>query len=180
MPLLVRKLVTKGKNAETDNRLSLVAGVIPGQHDTPDAHWDDSDGCKLEARLTEICIDLTVLVEEKYRASQLAQHTWLLKRRDQIIEGARIARIEAERKERERLEKLERERIDRLIGDAEQLRRAQSIRAYVADATAQHIAQTGAEDDPALERWRAWALAQADLIDPVKNGRFIQTVDDLG
>ena len=180
VPFTVRKLTTKGKNADTDTKLSLVAGIIPGQRETPDAHWDDRDGCKLEARLTEICTDLTVLVEEKYRASQLAQHTWLLERRAQMIEDARRARIEAERKKRERLEKLERERIDRLIGDAEQLRRAQSIRAYVADATALHVAQTGAKDDPALERWRAWALAQADRIDPVKNGRLIQAVDDVG
>jgi hypothetical protein len=49
----------------------------------------------------------------------------------------RKAKLEAERKERERLEQLERERIDRLIGDADQLRRAQAIRACVADCESQ-------------------------------------------
>ena len=62
----------------------------------------------------------------------------------------------------------------------DQLRRAQVIRTYVAEATSLHIANTGASNDPTLERWRAWAFAQADRIDPVKNGRFIQSLDDLG
>ena len=88
LPLLVRKLVTKGKNAESDTRLSLVAGVVPGQHATPDAVWDDSDGRKLETRLTEICVDLAVLVEEKYRKSQLSHHEWIIERRAAAIEAA--------------------------------------------------------------------------------------------
>lgn len=178
LPLLVRKLVTKGKNADSDTRLSLVAGVVPGQHETPDTVWDDSDGRKLETRLTEICVDLAVLVEEKYRKSQLSRHEWLIESRAAAIETARKARIESERKERERLENLERERISRLISDAEQLRHAQAIRAYVAEATKLYAAQPGAENNPALGRWRAWALAQADGIDPIQNGRFIQAIDD--
>lgn len=178
LTLLVQKLIKKGKAADTDTRLSLVAGAVPGQHEVPDAHWDDSSRRKLETRLTEICVDLAVLVEEKYRKSQIDHHEWLNERLAAAIEAARQAKIEADRKERERLEQLERERIDRLIADAEQLRRAQAIRAYVTEANTLHAAHT-TDRNPALDRWRAWALAQADRIDPVKNGRFLLAVDDL-
>ena len=179
-PITAQKLVAKGKDAETDQRLSIVAGVIPGQRDKVLAQWNDADDARLETRVSDIAVDIAVLLEQEYRDRKVSGHEWLIRRRAELIEEARKAKIEAERKERERLEQLERERIDRLIGDADQLRRAQAIRAYVTEATALHAAQTGIEDDAALDRWRAWALAQADRTDPVKNGRFIQAVDDLG
>ena len=173
LPLIVRKFVRTGKNAETDARLSVVVGTVPGYHEGIEARWDDAEGRKLESMLTEITVDLVVLMEQHYRDSCFRHHGWLVERRAEAIKAAEKARIEAERRERERIEKLEQAQVDRLLADADLLRQAQTIRAYVAEIAALYGSDSNSVQ---VENWRAWALAQADRIDPDKSGRFLGAV----
>ena len=38
----------------------------------------------------------------------------------------------------------------------------------------------GAVEAEAFDRWRCWALEQADRIDPVAGGAFLKALDDVG
>jgi hypothetical protein len=74
----------------------------------------------------------------------------------------------------EREQRLEQVRIDRLLNEAASLRRAADIRAHVhaVEHAIEHKGMTAPTDEVA--RWARRALAQADRIDPVKDGRFFQ------
>jgi hypothetical protein len=64
--------------------------------------------------------------------------------------------------------RLERERIARLVTQAKSLDRANQIRTYV--ETVRGRAPDTLIPQTDLDRWSAWALGEADRIDPVKNG----------
>lgn len=100
----------------------------------------------------------------------------LIERQAAAVKAAGEARIEAENCERERIKKLEQERVEQLLADADQLRQAQAIRAYVAEVVELYGSQSAPAEGTTFHEWRAWALAQADRIDPVKNGRFLESV----
>jgi hypothetical protein len=178
LPLIARKLLTNGSGAEADTKLSIVLGAGPGLRESVIAHWDDVKDRKLETKLTEIVVTLAVLLEQRYRDEQAQQHKWLLERREAAIEAAENARIDAERRERERIQKLEQERVERLLVDADKLRQAEAIRDFVAIGMMHFTAQAGSSETSTLEKWRAWALDQADRIDPIKNGRFLESLQD--
>ena len=66
-------------------------------------------------------------------------------------------------------------RVERLLGEAEALRNARAIRAYVEEVR---------EADPMvpqadLDVWTKWALEQADRIDPVLSGSFLKGLADM-
>jgi hypothetical protein len=65
-------------------------------------------------------------------------------------------------------------RIDRLINGADMLERAARIRRYVASVRAANAAIPKPAGLDALESWTEWALMQADSIDPVASGPFIE------
>ena len=68
-------------------------------------------------------------------------------------------------------------RIDRLLDEAESLRQAMDIRAYV-DAVKNIVAsETTSISAYAIERWSKWALAEAHRIDPMRSARFLGTFD---
>jgi hypothetical protein len=165
-----------GKGGEV-NRLSIIVGVAPDGHGHKFARWDDSDSLKLESALTEIVVEIVTLVESRYRERCVDHYKWALERRDAEIEAARKAKLEAERLERERLAARERARVERLLGEAERLRQADAIRAYVGEVERR---ASDAIDAEAFERWRTWALEQANRIDPIVNGAFLKTLDELG
>ena len=177
VPVIVQKMVMKGKNAETDNRLSIIAGMIPDQSERILRRWDDPPDGKLEALITDVAVDLVVLIEERFRAERMRRHEWRLEHREQCIEKARLAKLEAERKERERREALEQARIDRLLYDADQLQKAQLIRQYVAEV-GRHLEAAPHPAAQDFREWSGWALAQADRIDPVRNSSFLERIED--
>lgn len=140
--------------------------------------WEDTKVEPVEKAVTDIVVQLIVAAERQHRQGAHQHYEWLLERKARLIEEARRAREEAERKERERQVQLEREQIDRLLADATALRQAQDIRAYVR-AVNELCAVNGsplAADD--LRTWKEWALAQADRIDPVVSGKFIDSMKD--
>lgn len=83
-------------------------------------------------------------------------------RREEMRQELEKRRIEAERKERERLAELERNRREALIGQAQGWRTAEDLRAFVALA----MAKLG-DENATVRRWRDWALAVADRLDPL-------------
>lgn len=101
-----------------------------------------------------------------------------VRRSTQLEEDARQRQPELERQERERLRQLEQARIDRLLDEAESLRRATNIRAYVAAVQAIVADETAPISAEEMQRRSKWALAQADRIDPVRSARFIDTFDE--
>lgn len=140
--------------------------------------WEDDGDTRIESFVGEIVVNTIVAAELQYRAQETGHHEWLIKRKAQMIEQARIRKEEAERRELERLRQLEQARIDRLLGEAADFRRANDIRAYV--HSVQQALRNGSPEHSAdeLAEWSRWALAQADRIDPVLSGRFLEPERD--
>ena len=110
---------------------------------------------------------LTALVDTSW-ARRVRE--WFRWRRHHIVESReRAVRAieEAARRERERREvevrALHSRRQRLLLRAIDRARRAQEIRAFVADLAASQA--TGDVDEEGLARWKVWALAQADALD---------------
>jgi hypothetical protein len=72
--------------------------------------------------------------------------------------------------------KREKIRYRRLIGNCEDWRRANDIRAFVAGVEESRLASI---DAGAFTAWKRWALAHADRIDPLQDeDLFDQKVED--
>jgi hypothetical protein len=162
-------------SASDQLRLAILAGL--GSQEARTAWTDDEHG-KLESHMTGIAIELVLTAEHQHREGALRHHQWRIERKAQIEEEDRQRRAEAERAERERQERLEQARIDRLLKDADAFRKANEIRTYVAALTSR-VQENGKAELEDLERWREWALAQADRIDPAIGGAFLNARDDL-
>ncbi len=138
------------------------------------AAWQDGEEGPLEHRIAEIAVDIVIAAETKYRESCQRQFEWRVQRKASLEEELRRQELERQKKERDRQEKLAQARIDRLLNEAASLRRAADIRAYV-DAVEQESEREGiVASREEIARWARWARAQADTIDPVKNGAFLQ------
>ncbi|MBS0561850.1 MAG: hypothetical protein JSR21_17515 [Proteobacteria bacterium] len=133
--------------------------------------WEDG-GRRLEQIVRDIAIELVLQGEEDHRAQVMGRYEWRVQARADLIERLRRQREEAERRERERLAELERQRIERLLGEAESLRKASTIRRYVADAVRVSKASHNGAVPQDARTWADWALAQANRIDPIRSGVF--------
>lgn len=155
-------------------RLAITQGY---QREKERAAWQDGADARVERLMAEIAVEIVTAAELKYREGCVWQFEWRVKRKAEREEELRQRQLELERQERERQQRLEQARIDRLLDEAATLRRATEIRAYVhAVKQATTGGGIGATTDE-VERWAQWALAEADRIDPVKNGRFLETPD---
>lgn len=123
--------------------------------------WSDADG-PLEKRLPELVSGLLVAAEYGYRESLVRAHTYLAERKAQAIEERRRQLEEAAKQERARIEREAKKRFDALLADVRSWRTAAEIRAYV-DAR-----MALAPDDAGLRDWAAWAMAEAEGIDPLQ------------
>lgn len=139
--------------------------------------WQDGEEGPLERHLSEIAAEIVVAAEQSYRQGCVRNFEWRVKRKAELEEELRARQRERERQELERRAKLEQARIDRLVGEAASLRRAADIRAYVAAVKQAVDSDDLAPQAGVLARWENWALAQADRIDPVKNGKFLQGLE---
>lgn len=111
-----------------DERLELSILKRGGLLD-PTATWKDDETGKLEARLTEIAVQIGLAAEIQHREHAAHNYQWRVERKAQLEEQER--KLEAERVERERREKLEQARVDRLLRDARAFEQAGLIRKYV-------------------------------------------------
>jgi hypothetical protein len=132
--------------------------------------WEDAANTKVEDDLEEIAVKVLLAAELQYREGRLSYHQWWVSRRQQVIEEQRLAREKAEKDEQERKDRAEKERIDGLLGQAEALRKAETIRTYVERVREQ---ATGRES---VEAWALWAIKIADDLDPVTSGRFLHAL----
>lgn len=139
------------------------------------AAWEDTEQVHLEDVLSEIVTEILVAGEEQYREWRIRQHEWMVQRKAELQEEERQRILEQERRAREALEAEERARVERLLSEAMALQKADTIRNYVAEvierASLMETPQSG------VKRWAAWALAQADRIDPVKNLLFLELME---
>lgn len=132
--------------------------------------WQDEKDHRVEQHLTEAAVHIILAAELQYREDLVFRHKWRIERRAEMIEEDRRAREKAAREERERLERLARERVARLLAEADALRGAEAIRAYVERVRA--IAPGAGHGPDRIERWAEWARRVADEVDPVTSGRF--------
>ena len=134
--------------------------------------WQDGDAGPIERQLQDIAVELVVYGEIQYRESCELHHQWRITRRAQLEEEIRQRQKEAERQERARKIKLEKARIDRLLREASALRQANEIRAYVDAVRSANAISRDPVPQVELDIWVAWALAQANRIDPIATGAF--------
>lgn len=125
--------------------------------------WEDQEGVLVEKHVQKIVVALVVEAERQYREAVKRRYQWHLEREREREEKARHEEEERVRMEKERLEQEQQARVDRLLAAANALDQATRIRAYV-------TAMVAARDQPeaTLTDWAAWALREADRIDPTK------------
>ena len=147
-------------------RLRLTIGL---SHAKPGhKQWEDGRGSLLESQLTDILVAVLVLAEENHRKAAIRYREWQIERKADIEkEVAKMLADEAQ-KRRELRERQLQERIDHLVSQATQMERANQIRAYV-HAVKERSSELTISDEQ-LNKWQAWARAEADRIDPVRNG----------
>jgi hypothetical protein len=140
--------------------------------------WADAGKNRVEHHLADIAVAILVEGERRYRANVHRYREWVIRRKVELAEESRKREEERQRLERKRIASLEKARIGRLLTQAHALRQANEIRHYAAAVR---------EIQPQLERplgkadlrsWIAWALEQADRIDPIVSGLFRTVQDD--
>ena len=126
------------------------------------------------AVIREVAIVLVLGGEKAHREAAVSGHEWRVKQRAAALERRRKEAEEAARRERERIAALERRRVERLLGEAAAWQNARAIRAYVAEVRAASPPVAAAD----LQAWADWALARADMIDPVVSLSFLRSPEE--
>jgi hypothetical protein len=129
--------------------------------------WADAPGDLLEGKLSEAAVGMALAAELLRRKWAEEHATYERKRREEAEREARRKAEEAERHERQRRAAEAQARIDALLADADAFEKAKRIRAYVA-VVSESVPDV---DKERFAAWAAWALAEADRIDPVASGR---------
>lgn len=137
--------------------------------------WRDEDDIPLESQLTEIVIGLGVAAETMHREGRRLHQEWLVQHEAEKIEAARKRKIEEERRLRQEREAAEKARHDALLRDAEDLGKAERLRAYVDFVLASPPAGISRE---ALAEWGGYVRRQADRIDPRTSGRLVASINE--
>jgi hypothetical protein len=117
----------------------------------------------------------SLTAEVHHREQCLRIHEWLIERKVNLEAKLRKEKAEAEQRERERIAALAKARTDRLLAQATSLTQANAIRAYVETVCSAAVDASVPPDE--LQQWRAWALEQADRVDPVVSGAFLKGMD---
>lgn len=141
------------------------------------ATWTDQDSAPLEVQLTAFATELLVVAETRYRRAEAATHANRIARRVEIAANLAARQADAVRRRDEREALKAEARRQRLLGLAQDWRGARDIRAFVAEV----IGELGDAPDPdgTLADWRAWALAEADDLDPALRGDLVRwSADD--
>jgi hypothetical protein len=145
---------------------SLLLMIEKGRHDDAAIEWRDERGRPLERQLSAVARGVLESAERRLRADAQWQYQWALERRAEREKAEQQQREAAERK---RAEEAARERQlakERLISMAADHRAATDIRALVV-ALSEKPELSAQGVDSAFAKWCAYALAQAELMDPV-------------
>lgn len=174
--MLDRAPVRRRSSAQATEVEHLKFSIAKASHsDTERISWTDSDEQSIEQQLSTIAVEIIVAGEMQYREHLIWVYEESVRRREEMRQAEIKRRLDEEKAECERLIRLEAGRLKRLTDSAEDLRKAQSIRRLVASVTEEAAQDIEAER---IERWRQWALLQADKIDPLKTGRIWDDVND--
>jgi hypothetical protein len=133
-----RSQVSNAAEESSDTRLCLSILKGWGSEEIL-ATWPDDDVQKLEARITDISIQLILTAEIKYRENVLHGYQWRIKRKAELEEERRTRKLESERAEKERQKRIEQARVNRLLKDAAAFQQAGEIRKYVLAARGARI-----------------------------------------
>lgn len=152
--------------------------AIGRSHSEKDQVWEDTTSYRVEKFVTDIVVEIIVTGERQYRRQAQHQYEWQVERKAELIEEARLKKEEEERQKRERLERLEKERVDRLLSDADALRKARDIRAYVQEVKNFCASRSQPTSPEQVSEWARWALIQADQLDPVTSMTFLASILD--
>jgi hypothetical protein len=142
------------------------------QSDAAVPSWQDEAAAPLERRLREVAAAMIVFAEKTLRDAALSSHAYRIQRKAELEEERRKQQAEEERRRRERQARLEKARVDHLLGQAQALYQAGRIRDYVRKVQALNAQAPVPISSEELASWSAWALAQADRIDPVLSGAY--------
>ena len=148
-----------------------ITGHSP-EHEPPTRTWRDGDTA-LEAQLGEIACGILLKAEDDMRRSAVWSYEYEVKERARKAEEARVAMERAEAERIARAAAAAKARFAALVDGADALERAERIRRYVAAVRERVAAGPTEPDSDLLERWSAWALSEADALDPVLSGRFV-------
>lgn len=141
------------------------------------AFWQDGEAGRIEDFIKDIAIEVITSAEVDYRATCVHAFEWRVRRKAELEEAARQHQLALERRALERQRQREQDRIDRLLDEAEALRKATDIRAYVS-AVRSLVAKNGNPSGHDIDQWARWALDQAARIDPVANGGYALPHED--
>jgi hypothetical protein len=140
--------------------------------------WEDKTGLKIERQLRGIAAAIIVHGERRVRDGAQYAHTWRIKRKAELEEAARRRQEEEEKLRMELKPRREQAQVDHLLAQAACLEQAERIRAYVSSVRQANAAASKPMTAEELGDWSAWALAQADRIDPVRSGAFRMRPDE--
>lgn len=169
----------RGKATHQGGGLEQLRFVIQSSHDGEEERtsWQDGQGGHLEQFILAIATEVVTSAEISYREGCVRTFEWRVRRKAQLEEDARNHQLQLEREEQQRQRELEQARIDRLLDESAALRRATDIRAYVEAVKTTVASEVSLGSAASVDRWSKWALAEADRIDPVKTGRFLEEIE---
>lgn len=152
-------------------RISLQVGYSEGPS------FEDRENHQLESRLNHVFIAMYCLVVKRWKRDRASRAAELRAREAERI-SAEKERVRAER-ERKALQ--ERRRRKRLSREARRWAEANRLRAYV--AYVQSVSPRS-DEQSSLSDWAIWALAVADVVDPVakrlaRGGRMTQSANAI-
>lgn len=143
----------------------LILKIKEAERYSTDKEWRETAEAPLEEKLSDVVAEIAGMFE-----------AIRLRRQREAEEQERRRKVEEERHLAEMERKREKIRYRGLIGDCGDWRKAADIRAFVATVEASPLASSNAD---AFAKWKLWALAHADRIDPLQDeDLFNQQVDE--
>lgn len=165
------------KSPKVPDRPQLRFDLVEHDDRNPPLQVWREDEAPLERQAAEIVQKVLIRTEEETRRLVLQHHKWMREDHDRkqaeakrAAEQAEVARLEKERANAAA-------RVEALVAGADALERAARIRRYVMAVKAACADEGSAAQAADLDRWVAWAMAQADLVDPVVSGAFLSDLE---
>lgn len=126
--------------------------------------WRDSEKHKIEDRLNKFVAGLVNFAARKKEHDAEQE-----RRAEQERQEQRRREEEAQRRvEKRKLIQAEQQRVDSLMQQAKSWRASQDLRGYIEARKQAHLAVYGEmEPESDFARWLAWAIQQADRLDPL-------------
>lgn len=158
------------RDSSTPDVLSV---KLHGNDVTRGAEFTDRNGSRIEDQLADIVVEAARIGVDVRRWLDRSNAEFRERLAREAIEQKRQASIETEAAAKREREQGVRQRQIKLLRAAKNLARANDIRAMVVS-----VKSFASEQGTAGEQWIEWALAQADAIDPTKNGNLEASILD--